>query len=57
MQYIKKLIFGNYCTPVSSISTGFKTVMPDNLPENYTEQMWYNEFKVSSMYDRRITHI
>lgn len=53
MKYIKKLLFGERCEPVDTISTGVHTT-PYNQPPF---DQWCKEFNVSMLYDRKIVHI
>ena len=54
MQYIKKLLFGVRREPVDVISTGLRTIKPENQP-SYEE--WCKEFNVSMLYDTKPIHL
>ena len=54
MELIKKLIFGPRREPVDVISTGLRTIEPENQP---SFEEWCKEFKVGMLYDRKTIHI
>lgn len=54
MELIKKLIFGPRREPVDVISTGLRTIEPENQP---SFEEWCKEFKVGMLHDRKTIHI
>jgi hypothetical protein len=54
MTKIKELIFGKRREPVEPMSTGLRTMKPENQP---SYQEWCKEFRVSMMYDRKAIHL
>lgn len=54
MTKIKELIFGVRTKPVETFSTGFKSCYPK---ERLSYQQWCEEFRVSMLHDKKITHL
>lgn len=54
MTKIKELIFGKRREPVDVMSTGLRTIKPENQP---TYEEWCKEFRVSMLYDRKAIHL
>lgn len=54
MKLIKELIFGRRRDPVDVMSTGLRTIKPENQP---TYEEWCKEFRVSMLYDRKAIHL
>jgi hypothetical protein len=54
MSFIKELIFGVKRVPVDNIIIGTHTISLDDRP---TYEEWCKEFRVSSLYDRKVIHL
>lgn len=54
MSFIKELIFGVRRVPVDDIIIGTHTICIDNRP---SFEEWCQEFRVSSLYDRKAIHL
>lgn len=54
MTKIKELIFGVRREPVDTISTGLRTIKPENQP-SYEE--WCKQFNVSMLHDRKAIYL